>query len=45
MAQQENHREHYNLYYIFEADKREHPMPLRYVEDIRKKILENFKKG
>ena len=26
---------HYNLYYIFEADKREHPMPQQAVDAIR----------
>ena len=42
MAQQENRREHYNLYYIFKADKREHPMPPRKVYEIKKKIFEKF---
>ena len=44
MAQQENHREHYNLYYIFKADKREHPMPPRKVYEIKKKMFEKFTK-
>ena len=30
----------YNLYYIFEADKKEHPMPDDAVERIRKNIFE-----
>lgn len=37
-------REHNNLYYIFEADKKAHPMPPEKVEEIRKNILNNFSK-
>ena len=45
MESTENHREHYNLYYIFETDKQEHPMPPEKVEEIRKNIFEkNLKK-
>ena len=40
MENTENRREHYNLYYIFEADKQEHPMPPEMVEKIRKNIFE-----
>lgn len=32
-------KEHYNLYYIFAADKREHPMPQHKAEAIRKAIF------
>lgn len=45
MENTENRREHYNLYYIFAADKQEHPMPPEMVEKIRKNIFEkNLKK-
>ena len=37
-------REHNNLYYIFEADKKAHPMSPEMVEKIRKNILNNFSK-
>ena len=40
MESTENRREHYNLYYIFAADKQEHPMPPEMVEKIRKNIFE-----
>lgn len=40
MENTENHREHYNLYYIFAADKQERPMPPEKVEEIRKNIFE-----
>ena len=46
MENTENRREHYNLYYIFAADKQEHPMPPEKVEEIRKNIFEkNSKKS
>lgn len=38
-------REHSNLYYIFEADKKAHPLPLETVEKIRKNIIKNFPKN
>ena len=44
MENTENRREHYNLYYIFEADKQEHPMPPEMVEKIRKNIFEKNSK-
>ena len=44
MENTENHREHYNLYYIFAADKQEHPMPPEKVEEIRKNIFEKNSK-
>ena len=44
MENAENHREHYNLYYIFAADKQEHPMPPEMVEKIRKNIFEKNSK-
>lgn len=45
MENTENRREHNNLYYIFAADKQEHPMPPDMVEKIRKNIFEkNLKK-
>ena len=37
-------REHHNLYYIFEADKKAHPMSPEMTEKIRKNILNNFSK-
>jgi len=40
MENVENLREHYNLYYIFAADKQERPMPPERVEEIRKNIFE-----
>ena len=40
MENTESRREHYNLYYIFAADKQEHPMPPEKVEEIRKNIFE-----
>ena len=33
------HKEHYNLYYIFAADKKEHPMPEHKVDAIRGAIF------
>lgn len=33
------HKEHYNLYYIFAADKKEHPMPEHKVDAIRAAIF------
>lgn len=39
-----NPRKHSNLYYILEADKREHPMPSEQVKILREKIFENFSK-
>lgn len=33
------HKEHYNLYYIFAADKKEHPMPQHKAEAIRTAIF------
>ena len=44
MENTENRREHYNLYYIFAADKQEHPMPAEMVEKIRKNIFEKNSK-
>ena len=44
MENTENRREHYNLYYIFETDKQEHPMPPEKVEEIRKNIFEKNSK-
>ena len=44
MENAENRREHYNLYYIFAADKQEHPMPPEMVEKIRKNIFEKNSK-
>lgn len=40
MENMENRREHYNLYYIFAADKQAHPMPPEKVEKIRRNIFE-----
>ncbi len=42
MEHRENHREHYNLYYIFEADKLAHSMAPDTAEKIRKNILKFF---
>ena len=44
MENAKNLREHYNLYYIFAADKQEHPMPSEMVEKIRKNIFEKNSK-
>jgi len=44
MENTESRREHYNLYYIFDADKREHPMLPEKVEEIRKNIFEKNSK-
>jgi hypothetical protein len=44
MENAKNRREHYNLYYIFETDKQEHPMPPEKVEEIRKNIFEKNSK-
>lgn len=33
------HKEHYNLYYIFAADKKEHPMSQHKAEAIRTAIF------
>ena len=40
----ENRREHHNLYYIIEADRRAHEMPAETAETLRKKLFENFSK-
>jgi hypothetical protein len=37
-------REHNNLYYIFEADKKAHPMSPDMAEKIRKNITKNYSK-
>jgi hypothetical protein len=37
-------REHNNLYYIFEADKKAHPMSPEMAEKIRKNIIKNYSK-
>ncbi len=42
MENSNNPREHHNLYYIFEADKNAHPLPLEMADEIRRKILEKF---
>ena len=42
MENPENHRNHYNLYFIFASDKPKHPMPLDKAEMIRKNILGNL---
>lgn len=42
MEHGENHREHYNLYHIFEADKVTHPMAPDTANKIRENILKNF---
>lgn len=44
MENAENRREHHNLYYIFAADKQEHPMPPEMVEKIQKNIFEKNSK-
>ena len=44
MENTENRREHYNLYYIFAADKQEHPMPPEMVKEIIKNIFEKNSK-
>ena len=44
MENTENHREHYNLYYIFAADKQKHPMPPEMVKEIIKNIFEKNSK-
>ena len=44
MENTESRREHYNLYYIFETDKQEHPIPPEKVEEIRKNIFEKNSK-
>ena len=44
MENTENRHVHYNLYYIFAADKQEHPMPPEMVEKIQKNIFEKFQK-
>lgn len=41
----ENRPERSNLYYLFLADKKAHPMPERAVQRAREKILENFSKN
>ena len=45
MENTENHREHYNLYYIFAADKQKHPMPPEMVKEIIKNIFEKNSKN
>ena len=45
MENAENRREHYNLYYIFAADKQKHPMPPEMVKEIIKNIFEKIQKS
>ena len=42
MEKTADRREHYNLYYIFEADRQRHEMPKNEVERIRKNIFKKF---
>ena len=45
MEHLESHRERYNLYYIFQADKLSHPMPPEMLEKIRKHISEKARQN
>ena len=38
-----NNKEHFNLYYIFEEDKKAHPLPLNIAEKIFKNITAAMK--
>lgn len=42
MANAESRREHYNLYYIFQADQQQHTLPEERAEKILKNLLEIF---
>lgn len=44
MEDSENRRKHYNLYYIFAADKQAQLLPGEKAEKIREKIFEKISK-